>query len=421
MTHLAHSGYKMHASDPGPNREKLLDFTALVAWLTASLGMAVISVLVYGQDFKSYYAAGRVILSGGNPYDYGLVAAVLVRIVGSPGNHPFLYPLWFGWLMTPLSLLPYQAARAVWMGLNTCLWIWGLWRLSQLLNWPAPGWRRYLIFLFATFLFAWMTWRFEQVGILIFALLVAALSALRRNQWALAGWWLALMLIKPTVTILPVSAILIWLARQRHWRTLFATCISLAGLTLLATALTPDWYQPWLRSDISGRLFGVLDAANGVEAVRINTTLLDWLARFPMSNLARLALYGVVLAAVGTVMLLIVFRSRSLMIVVVASVIAAFVVAPYALQYDFPMLTLPLFWTMALFVRSRSALYGGLALTAFIASVMLWERPISDAYWMVIGITALAVWTWLHAHSWPLPEALTWTFAAHPSPAQNHD
>src|SRR5512146_2720336 len=114
------------------SREKLFDFAALCFWIIASMAMAAYVFIKFGQDFRGYYAAGRVLLMGGNPYDYELVARVLLAVTGRAGNNPFYYPLWFGWFITPLSLLPFPIARVIWMIFNWALWIFGLLRLQQL-------------------------------------------------------------------------------------------------------------------------------------------------------------------------------------------------------------------------------------------------------------------------------------------------
>src|SRR5512134_2043160 len=105
------------------SRQKLFDFAALCLWLIASAAMAAYVFIQFGQDFRGYYAAGRVLLERGNPYDYTQVARVLVDVTGQAGNNPFYYPLWFGWFMTPLSLLPFELARAFWMVINVALWL----------------------------------------------------------------------------------------------------------------------------------------------------------------------------------------------------------------------------------------------------------------------------------------------------------
>ncbi|HSM72136.1 MAG TPA: glycosyltransferase family 87 protein, partial [Anaerolineales bacterium] len=163
-------------------KEKLADFATLCAWLITCVTMAFIAHAQFGQDFRGYYAAAKVLLAGGNPYDYHQVAPILMETTGRIGNNPFYYPLWFGWLAAPLSLLPYQAARAVWMVINLFLWIVGLIRLRNLLDWPRKGWQTWGMNLLATFIFAWSTWKFEQTGILLFAITVETVIAYRKRR-----------------------------------------------------------------------------------------------------------------------------------------------------------------------------------------------------------------------------------------------
>src|SRR5688572_9349266 len=94
-----------------------LDFAMLAMWLMLSVILAIISFVLFGQDFRGYYAAARVLLAGGNPYDYHLVARVLLDVTGEMGNNPYYYPPWFSWLFIPVVFLPFQIARAIWMTL----------------------------------------------------------------------------------------------------------------------------------------------------------------------------------------------------------------------------------------------------------------------------------------------------------------
>ena len=48
---------------------KLGDFAALCTWLVSSVVMAISSLIFFGQDFRGYFAAARVLIIGGNPYD----------------------------------------------------------------------------------------------------------------------------------------------------------------------------------------------------------------------------------------------------------------------------------------------------------------------------------------------------------------
>ena len=372
-------------------REKLADFTALSLWIVTSLVMAVIAFLEYGQDFRGYYAAGRVLLDGGNPYDYTQVSSVLLEVTSRAGNNPFYYPLWFGWLITPLSLLPFQIARAVWMLLNLTLWLFGLIRLRQFLGFPRPGWRGWLVLLLATFVFAWTTWKFEQTGILLFVIAVEILIAYQKGQWPPLGIFLALALIKPNVMLIPVAAICIWLVRRQIWRPVIIALITLTGLVLLTTALTPGWYQPFFQPGFGEGLSVVLDGPSQVTGTRLNTTLLDWLKWFGVPESVRIVMYAVVVLIGVWVVIRAVWKSETILEVMVASLLVSFAITPYALQYDYPPLTIVLFWTMALSRRAGSKVIPALVIL-FITSVLVWERPISDGYWIVIGLAGLSLW-----------------------------
>lgn len=353
--------------------------------------MAVFAFLEYGQDFRGYYAAGRVLLERGNPYEYAQVARVLVDVTGRAGNNPFYYPLWFGWLITPLSLLPFQAARALWMLINVALWIVGLLRLQHLLGFPPKGWRNWLWNLLATFVFAWTTWKFEQTGILLFVIAVEILISYKNQQWNRLGFFLAMVLIKPNVMLLPVIALNLWLIRHKHWRPVLVTGGILIALLLITTILTPDWYQPFFRPNFGQGLTEVLDGPNQVTGTRLNTTLLDWLKWFSVPPLIRNLIYGIA-SLVGLWLLgTRIWRSSSILDVITTALLVSFAITPYALQYDFPPLTIVLFAGLASSSHIPSKWIPTL-IVLFIASVLIWERPISDGYWIVIGLGLLIGW-----------------------------
>lgn len=371
--------------------EKLADFAALCAWLIVSVSMAVIAYAQFGQDFRGYYAAARVLLEGGNPYDYFQVAPVLLETTGRVGNNPFYYPLWFGWSVAPLTLMSYQAARAVWMAFNLVIWIVGLLRLRTLLDFPRLGWRTWSLNLLATFLFAWMTWKFEQTGILLFAFSVEILIAFKNRQWDWMGIFLAAALIKPNIMLIPVGLMALWLVRRRIFRPVVVMAVLLLGLIVVTTILTPDWYQPILRPNFGQGLTEVLDGPGRTTGVRLNTTLMDWLKMFQVPQVMRVVLYAVAIAVGVWVSARVIWNSDSFIEANVTALLVNFAVTPYALQYDFPPMTIALFWGMALAVRAGSLKIPALLL-AMTASVLFWEKPISDGYWIVIGLCLLVLW-----------------------------
>lgn len=375
------------------SQEKRADFAALCAWIIGSGTMALIAFDRYGQDFRGYYAAARVLLEGGNPYDYSQVAAVLLQVTGRAGNNPFYYPLWFGWFITSLAWLPFQISRAIWMIFNWTAWTVGLIRLQQLIRWPPRGWRNWLMNLLTTFIFAWMTWKFEQAGILLFAVMVEVLIAYRKQQWDRMGFFLALSLLKPNVMFLPIVTLAAWLIRQKNWRPVLTMLGILTGLVLITTIMTPDWYQPVFRPGFGQGLTNVLDGPDHITGIRLNTTLLDWLGLFSIPRGVGITIYiaGTILGL--SILVITVQRSKTILQTTVTSLLVTFAITPYALQYDYPPLAIVLFWAIG---RAYYAAWKvvPVLLISFIGSVLLWERPISEGFWIVFGLAVLAIWTW---------------------------
>ncbi|MBN2114928.1 MAG: DUF2029 domain-containing protein [Anaerolineales bacterium] len=371
------------------------DFFALAGWLGLSLGLAIISFVLYGMDFRGYYAAASVLVSGGNPYDYHQVAPVLLQITGEMGNNPYYYPPWFAWIFIPLTALPFQVARAVWMVFNLVVWNLGLWNLGKIFKWPPEGWKRYLLYSLATFSFAWITWRYEQAGILIFALLVAVIIAVENKQWTWAGFWMALLLIKPNVTLIVVAGLSLWLMRRHQWRPVFTMVLSLGILLAISTWVTPDWYKPLFEEGFGKGLTTVLDGPDKAVALRINTTLIDWLKTLGIAFGWQMPIYVIVAVAGIIILFTTIWRSESFLQVMSISLLVSYALTPYAMQYDNPSLIIVVFWALSICSSSLRGMRVAVLLAGFVFSVIFWQQNISWAYWIVVGSIALAAWAML--------------------------
>ncbi len=373
------------------SQEKLFDFAALCFWILASIAFAAYVFVAFGQDFRGYYAAARVLLEGGNPYDYSQIARVLVDVTGRAGNNPFYYPLWFGWFFAPFTLLPFQAARLVWMLINWALWILGLFRMQQLLDFPPKSWRGWMLFLVATLIFAWTTWKFEQAGVLLFVLTIEILISYEKGQWNRMGLFMALALLKPNIMLLPLAALGLWLILNGKWQPIRTALLILVSLVVLTTILTPDWYQPFLKPHFGQGLTEVLDGPGQVTGERLNSTLLDWLKWFPVPAMVLFVIYLVVVLLALWILWRSIRSSNSILEVAAVALLASFAITPYALQYDFPPLVFVLFWALAELRNTKGKTIPAL-IVIFLASVLVWERPISDGYWIVLGLMALTAW-----------------------------
>lgn len=371
---------------------KRFDFFALAGWLGFGLGLAAISFLLYGMDFRGYYAAARVLASGGNPYDYHQVAPVLLQVTGKVGNNPYYYPPWFAWIFIPFVVLPFRIAQAVWMVFNVALWNFSLWNLGKIFRWPPEGWRRYLLYSLATFSFAWITWRYEQAGILVFALCVAVIIAAGNKQWNWLGLLMALLLIKPNITLIVVAGLSLWLMRRQRWHPILVMVFSLGVLLAISTWITPDWYKPFFEAGFGQGLTAVLDGPDKIVALRINTTLVDWLKTLGVSPSWQAPIYGLTVIVGVIVLFVTVWYSESSLQVISISLLLSYALTPYAMQYDNPSLIICVFWALSICASSPRGMWIGIFLAGFIFSVIFWQQNISWAYWIVVGSMILAAW-----------------------------
>jgi hypothetical protein len=372
---------------------KRINVFCLSAWLMTSLGAALISLLWFGVDFRGYYAAAQVLLAGGNPYDYHLIAAVLLKVTGEMGNNPYYYPPWFTWLFIPLAKLPFQIARSIWMLFNLIVWNVSIFQLSKLIHWPTNGWKRYAIFMLSTLTFAWITFRYEQAGILVFGMLVAVILSMQDQKWIRSGIWLSLLLVKPNITLVVVSGISLWLLRKGQWRPVLMMIATTLALLAISTLITPNWFKPFFEPGFGRGLSVAMDGPEKIVATRINTTMLDWLASIGVQANLRLILYEFSVFAAIVIFIMAVLRSRSLVEVTALSVLISCAITPYALQYDYPPLVITLFWAFSLPGPSKVSIRWKILLTTFVFSVNIWQRSISYRYWIVIGLIALTLYT----------------------------
>jgi hypothetical protein len=370
-----------------------LDFAMLISLIGISLMLAVFAFSFGGVDFGVYYAAARLAIQSGNPYDFQQLAAEIVQTTGEI-NNPYYYAPWFTWAMIPLALLPFEIARLAWAVINFGLWFFGLFNLGKLIDWPPAGWRRWGWYILMTIVFAWTSWGFEQVGILIFLLFTIVLRSLQSGQWTAAGLGLALLLFKPNITILPVLAIAVWLALRGNWKPAAAMTLSLLLLIMASLIISPGWYSALLQPDKLAGLAYTLDPAGATDVVRFNTTFMDWLREYGVSGNTAPTLYGVAILLGLVVAILAVFRAASIVDLTALILLVNFAIVPYALFYDYPSLVLTLFHANAIPLHRPAFIWIRHALNAFVILSLSIGDNISYRYWMVIALIILLLFTY---------------------------
>lgn len=92
----------------------------LLAISLAQAAMLLLGGRVHSNDFKHLWLGSRVLALGGNPYD----AETLLRGARSYGLgaiNPYVYLPATGWMLRPLSALPFGVAATAWFAINGAL------------------------------------------------------------------------------------------------------------------------------------------------------------------------------------------------------------------------------------------------------------------------------------------------------------
>jgi hypothetical protein len=217
---------------------------------------------------------------------------------------------------------------------------------------------------------------------------------------------MALFLLKPNITLIPLAAIVIWLLRRKQWKPVAVFSLTVAILLTASTIATPDWYQPLFRPDFGNGLANVLNGPGQIEAIRVNTTLIDFLKMTHINTTMITIIYIIAILTGALTLVITLYRSQSILEVTAISLLAGFALTPYALQYDYPPLAFVLLWTLAVCFRYANIVrrWTAILITAFILSVPLWERPISDAYVIVIALIGLVLFCRKKAPLQELPQ-----------------
>lgn len=380
------------ATKPLP-AETINESVGIALYLVVSIALAWLAYSFGGMDFNVYYAAAHVTLEGGNPYDYQQLAPYIISSSGSL-NNPYYYAPWFTWCVIPFTFFPYDIARILWMVTHFILWVYSLVNLSKLVNYPPEGWAKWGMWLLATFVFAWSTWGAEQVGIMILFLFTLILLYSRRENWTLVGILLALILFKPNITAIPVAFIALWiLLRNRTWKHVGVMTAVVALALAVALFIDPTFYLPLFDADKLQGLSFTLNSSGEPEIKRYTTTLQDFLAAYGIENNGLVGVYVTVILLGLAAIVFGLHASASLIEFSALVILVNFAIIPYALFYDYPLLTLPLFYGNQLLFNQKGIRYAAnllVVMSLFIGGIIPYR------YWITIILAILLVVGFIH-------------------------
>jgi hypothetical protein len=190
------------------------------------------------HDFVEYWAAGRLIVAGEDPYDHERMQELESQAGRSDEGILMWNPPWVLPLVAPLGLLDVRAAHMLWMLLNL-----GVIVLCADLLWRLYGGKesaRIMSLILAfTFMPTWFAILAGQISPLLLLGAGAFLAFVRRGNDFAAGAATVLLAIKPHLAYLFWLALLFWAVNQRRWRVLLGGALTGLALTAIAIALDP--------------------------------------------------------------------------------------------------------------------------------------------------------------------------------------
>jgi alpha-1,2-mannosyltransferase len=207
---------------------------AIAGWIALSGGLTDPNGKPIGTDFSSFYAAGSLVHDGraADVYDMAAHYAREKQIFGeATPYYGWLYPPMFLLVVTPLALMPYPLALAVWQGATFALYLTVIAAILRRVRNDDTIARLWLPVSVA-FPAAFINLGHGQNGFLTAGLFGAALVTLPKRP-LLAGVLFGLLCYKPQFGLLIPFALL----AGGQWRTFLAACITvivLAGASYLA-------------------------------------------------------------------------------------------------------------------------------------------------------------------------------------------
>lgn len=396
--------------------ERFWMFLALAVMLPVYWNVAVLNeqrVDYVNNGFFKFWLAGQMTWTPAHPYSVeDWDAGHRLNGASWMDEKRFAYPLPLALLLSPLGLLPIKTAYILWDFLAQIL-------IAICLLWLATHWdglnrRLYVLFLLVAATLngnIYLGLMTGTVAALFLTFLTLALFFLERKRDLLAGFFLALVVLKPPlVTILVLLGL--WLLFSRRWRVIGG--MALGGLTLILVGLLQD--PQWLT-----KFIGTGDSLLGMRLGH-QPTILSYTRLTCAGDLAcAMTWYAVIVLSLVALFALILWRTHSRLNPLQAFSLAiplGVLLPPYIWSYDYTLLVIPIAYVAFEMVRhQKTYIYATLFLLVLTALAlagltMFWMNPNSDALtiqrdmWSIwTGLYVLAAAWWLVLRAPPEPAA----------------
>ncbi len=295
--------------------------------------------IIYGEmddrseDFLYYWVGSSLVLDGhaNTVYDFSTFQNILEDIAGKPFPVAWFYPPVYLLFVSPLALMPYHAALAVWLVLPLI----GV----LILIYQIPPHSK-TIWLSMAFPATLLNLDYGQNGLLSAALLGWGLFQLDRGP-ILAGVFLGLLGYKPHIAVL----IPLILVASRNWSALISTISTFLFTSVIS--LIVFGHEIWIS------FFNIGPAAINVIETGHLGFIQNWAIMVTPFSMVRLMGFSLTLAYIvqGSMMVLasgltlwVWFRFKSMPVKGSVLALCALLFSPHAFEYDLVILLLPLAW-----------------------------------------------------------------------------
>ena len=251
-------------------RDNFIKISGIVLTVTLLAGMILLRSLqnydhrnYLNSNFFFFWLAGRMELTGQNPYDQVqyLAGHDSAGFTWKP-NKIFPYPLPLAILMVPLGMLSLPNAYLAWQIVSQV--IMALTCFTLFSHWYAPPQKRMLLPLMVFLLFFGPVFLSLQVGSIgAIALLVVLGSILfyENKKTFMAGMILSLTMLKPPQGLTIILLAGVWFLSRKDWKAILGMASGGIALFLIGILQDPAWVTKFLVASQA-----VLDRSQGVNS-----------------------------------------------------------------------------------------------------------------------------------------------------------
>src|SRR5438067_5585372 len=208
----------------------------LVLFVVTAIAFSALPLLSYFRghtlfDYKLWYDTGQHLLAGHEIYFF------------RSGKYDFMYPPPCALFLAGASLLGQGGLIFLLVAINTVAWFYSS-RLSAILAGATAGARNVWLYLVPSLLvivYIWSSYHLGQPNLVLLALMLGALVALRAEREFIAG---AMIAVTAAIKAFPIIAI-VYLVYRRYWTAAASLVVTLVFLVLILPAPIRGFGQAW--------------------------------------------------------------------------------------------------------------------------------------------------------------------------------